>query len=87
MAGFTDSSYTYMRAATIPTGGLKIEAGCWTQGAAASAHIPTQLTTCIALVCGSEGATAVPCISNGFISCALAASSATKVQNYIAVGW
>ena len=84
MAGFGDNTTTFMRAATIP-GGMRIEAGCWTQTADASLHIPTGLTEVFCVVCGSEGLADVPCVSDGFLSGALVTGG--KVVNYIAVGF
>jgi len=85
MAGFGDNSTTYMRSGSVA--GMRIEAGCWTQGADASTHIPTTLKEVYCIVCGSEGPTEVPDISLGFIKCGLAASASGKILNYVAVGF
>ena len=85
MAGFGDNSTCFMRTGTVPTGGLRIEAGCWTQTADATAHIPTQLSTIFAFVCGSATPNEAPDVSGSFIKCGLAGTP--SVMNYIAIGW
>ena len=87
MAGFGDNSTTFMRTGGIPTGGLRIEAGCYTSGTAdATAYIPTQLSEVVAFVCGSASPNESADISGGFLRCSLGTNSAGEM-NYIAVGW
>lgn len=87
MGGFGDQYNSMMRGVTLPMGGLRIEAGCWTQGADVTAHIPTQLTTIVAFLCGSGASYQIPEISGSFIKCGLASTATSKILNYIAIGW
>jgi hypothetical protein len=84
MAGFGDNSTCFMREGRVPAGGLRIEAGCWTQTSDATAHIPTKLTEIFSFICGSATPNEIPDISNSFIKCGL--SGTPSVMNYIAVG-
>jgi len=86
MARFGDNSTTFMRSGTLD-GGMRMEAGCWTQCVAAATNIPTNLTRVISLVCGSEGATTTPTVTNGTIVATTADDKTDKILNYIAVGW
>ena len=87
MAGFGDNSTTFMRTGGIPTGGLRIEAGCYTTFTDATAYIPTQLSEVISFVCGSAVPNEPPDISGGFLRCSVSDDQTGKIMNYVAVGW
>ncbi len=68
--------------------GMRIEAGCWTQGGGdASAHIPTTLVGIYSFVCNSAVATEIPDISDGFIKCGLDDDANGHELNYLAIGY
>ena len=80
------TSVSRQRAAIMPQGGLKIEAGCWTKIASTSICVPTDLQYCAAIMCGSCTPNTPPEITAGYIG-ALSDGSAGDVLNYVAFGW
>jgi hypothetical protein len=91
MAGFGDTTTTFQRTGTVAAGGLKIEAGCWTQLTDASFNVPTQLVEVISVVTDIDGTVAITTIpdvsSGGNIKATLSGSGSGKIVNYTAIGW
>jgi hypothetical protein len=91
MSGFGDNTTTFMRGGIV-AGGLKIEAGCWTQLADTSLNIPTRLTEIFCFVSDSGDASAylttVPDVSSGGnIKGTLGNTGSGAIVNYIAIGY
>ena len=91
MAGFGDNATTFMRGGLI-AGGLKVEAGCWTQNTDPTAHIPTRLTRIVSFIGIQDGTscnlTDVPDVSDGYIKCAMSSGAGNgDIVNYVAFGW
>jgi hypothetical protein len=89
--GFGDNSTSFMRAASL-NGGLRLEAGCWTQLTDTSLNIPTQLTRIVSFVSDSGDYSCnletIPDISTGGnIKGTLKNTGSGATINYIAVGW
>jgi len=86
MGTFADNSTGFMRGGQAA--GFRIEAGCWTQGTDSTIYIPTTFVEVFSIVCGSEGANAIPDITSGHITVpGSGASTSGKVINYIACGY
>jgi len=87
---FGDNTTHFQRVATIPMGGLKIEAGCYTAADSTVFRIPTTFTSVVAIVINGDTSLfvmSIPDISGSFITADVAATASGEIVNYIAVGW
>jgi phosphoserine aminotransferase len=86
---FGDNSTVFQRSGRIP-GGLKIEAGEWTQGSTTDISIPTRFTQIFAFVSntgdGSAQLTSQAEISNSFIKGTTNETTSGVSVAYIAIG-
>ena len=92
MAGFGDNTggLGLQRAGSVPNGGLKIEAGCWTKADATNLVIPSQFNQVISLIIndGTVRVIDVPVISsNGSICASTSGTPSGTVVNYVAYGY
>jgi len=90
MAGFGDNTTCFQRGGVIPTGGIRIETGCFTAADVTDLKIPTQFTEVYALVAAGDGSLAVidiPDITPGFIFASTSDTPVSKIVNYVATGF
>ena len=78
------TSVSRQRGATVVSGGVRMECGCWTKMTGTSFCAPSDMNYVYGVMCGSSSLTAVPEISSGYIVCA--ADTSFIVANYVAFG-
>ena len=92
MAGFGDNTggEGVQRAGSIPSGGLLIEAGCWTKADATNLVIPTQFNQVVSLIVndGTVRVINVPVITSAGSICASTSGTPNgEIINYVAFGY
>ena len=89
--GFSDNTggAGLQRGGSIPTGGMRVEAGCWTKADATDLKIPTLFTEVISLVIndGTVRVVDVPDITPGFIFASTSGTPSGKLINYVSFGY
>ena len=89
--GFADNTggAGTQRGGVIPSGGLRIEAGCWTKADATDLLIPTQFTEVVSLVVndGTVRVIDVPDITSSKIFASMSGTPVGTVVNYVAYGF
>jgi len=92
MAGFGDNTggLGLQRAGSIPNGGLRIEAGCWTKSDVSNFVVPTQFNQVVSVIIndGTVRILDVPAVTSAGSICATPSGTCIgEIINYVAFGY